>query len=285
MGGQLRSSFPNLPVRPIRCAMKEGDKHHYIPKFYLKQWAGSDGRLCEFSMPYDTVKPKRVHPEGTGYEPDLYNFNTLPAPARDTIEKRLFLVADDWASKALQRILVGDLNLDRDTRSGWSRFIMSLFHRNPERIAYLRKQVAEEFPVFVEGLRVDFEKTRDRNDHRTYEEFRASLGPADIERMNLRFPRMILDSPSVGGEINSMEWGTLQFHRLAFPLLTSDRPLVMTNGIKHDHGHIIVPISPDQIFFAARSKKVVEHFDRICKMPGTAAAFNDRIVSQARRFV
>jgi hypothetical protein len=63
--------------------MKEGDKHHYLPKFYLKQWAtGLDGRLCEFSMPYDTVKPKRVHPDGTGYEPDLYNFNTLPAPAR-----------------------------------------------------------------------------------------------------------------------------------------------------------------------------------------------------------
>ncbi len=162
---------------------------------------------------------------------------------------------------------------------------MSLFHRNPERIAYLRKQVTEEFLVCVEGLRVDFENTRDPNDHRTYEEFRASLGPADIERMNLRFLRMILDSPRVCGEINSMAWGTIQFHRLAFPLLTSDRPLVMTNGIKHDHGHIMVPISPDQIFFAARSKMAVEHIDRICKMPGTAAALNDRIVSQARRFV
>jgi hypothetical protein len=162
---------------------------------------------------------------------------------------------------------------------------MSLFHRNPERIAYLRKQVAEEFPVFVEGLSVDFGKTRDRNDHRTYEEFRASPGPADIERTNLRFLRMILDSPNVGGEINSMEWGTIQFRRLAFPLLTSDRPLVMTNGIKHDHGHIIVPISSDKIFFAARSRQVVEHIDRVCKMPGTAAALNDRIVSQARRFV
>jgi len=45
---------------------KEG-KHHYIPVFYLKQWAGVDGRVCEFSKPYDRVKPRRAHPDGTAY--------------------------------------------------------------------------------------------------------------------------------------------------------------------------------------------------------------------------
>jgi uncharacterized protein DUF4238 len=41
--------------------MLEGEKHHYIPVFYLKQWAGADGRLCQYSRPYNRVKPKRVH--------------------------------------------------------------------------------------------------------------------------------------------------------------------------------------------------------------------------------
>ena len=59
----------------------------------------------------------------------------------------------------------------------------------------------------------------------------------------------------------------------------------MTNGIKHDHGHIIIPISTDQIFFAARSKGVGEHMAGLCKIPGTAAALNDRIVAQAKKFV
>src|SRR5580692_1218431 len=51
----------------IGAAAGKGDKHHYIPVFYSKEWAGPDGRLCEYSRPYDVVKPKRVHPDGTGY--------------------------------------------------------------------------------------------------------------------------------------------------------------------------------------------------------------------------
>jgi hypothetical protein len=42
-------------------------KHHYIPEFYLKQWAGPDGRLCEFSRPYKRVLPRMTHPGGTGF--------------------------------------------------------------------------------------------------------------------------------------------------------------------------------------------------------------------------
>jgi hypothetical protein len=53
-------------------AVGKGEKHHYIPQFYLNRWAGTDGRLCEYSRPYDIVKPKFVHPSGTGYERGLY---------------------------------------------------------------------------------------------------------------------------------------------------------------------------------------------------------------------
>jgi hypothetical protein len=37
--------------------MSKQGRHHYIPIFYLKQWARDDGMLCEFSKPYDSVKP------------------------------------------------------------------------------------------------------------------------------------------------------------------------------------------------------------------------------------
>jgi hypothetical protein len=46
---------------------KLGDKHHYIPKFYLKQWAVLDGKLCEFRKPYKTVVDRMTDPDGTGY--------------------------------------------------------------------------------------------------------------------------------------------------------------------------------------------------------------------------
>ena len=51
---------------------KGGDKHHYIPKFYLKQWAGPDGRLCEFAQRYKGVEARPTYPDGTGYVRGLY---------------------------------------------------------------------------------------------------------------------------------------------------------------------------------------------------------------------
>ncbi|HLY79809.1 MAG TPA: DUF4238 domain-containing protein, partial [Caulobacteraceae bacterium] len=99
---------------------KQGDKHHYIPKFYLRQWANPDGNVCEFSRPHKIVKPRTVNPDGTGYVRGLYNFDNLPPPSSDMIEKQLLLLADDAASKALQRMLVSDLAFDGPTRSAWS---------------------------------------------------------------------------------------------------------------------------------------------------------------------
>ena len=59
----------------IGAAAGKGDKHHYIPVFYSSEWAGPDG-LCEF-RPYDAVKPKRVHPDGTGYLRGLYTVHAM----------------------------------------------------------------------------------------------------------------------------------------------------------------------------------------------------------------
>jgi hypothetical protein len=70
-------------------------KHHYIPAFYLKQWAGADKKVCEYkrAAPYKIV-PHRRAPEGTGYERDLYRLDGAPAPVAQAFE-RTFLAALD----------------------------------------------------------------------------------------------------------------------------------------------------------------------------------------------
>jgi hypothetical protein len=63
--------------------MSSEPKHHYIPVFYLKQWAQTDGQICEFSRPYKEVKPRRTYPDGTGYVRGLYTFRELSAEMRN----------------------------------------------------------------------------------------------------------------------------------------------------------------------------------------------------------
>jgi Protein of unknown function (DUF4238) len=65
---------------------RSDQKHHYTPVFYLKRWANTDGRLCEFSRPHKLVQPRRTNPDGTGYFRGLYTLDGL-APAERTLWK------------------------------------------------------------------------------------------------------------------------------------------------------------------------------------------------------
>ena len=114
---------------------KEG-RHHYIPIFYLKQWARDNkGRLCEFSEPYDRVKPRMTHPRGTGYVDGLNTVEGLPPAEARFLEDVFFQIADDAAAQALKMLLSpSPWNFTTKMRSGWSRFIMSLMVRNPESV-------------------------------------------------------------------------------------------------------------------------------------------------------
>ncbi|MCO6403529.1 DUF4238 domain-containing protein [Aurantimonas endophytica] len=52
-------------------------KHHYIPAFYLRRWAGTDKKVTEFSRPYRDVVVRSVMPERTGYQERLYELKLL----------------------------------------------------------------------------------------------------------------------------------------------------------------------------------------------------------------
>jgi hypothetical protein len=68
--------------------MADPKKHHYIPVSYLKRWAGPDNRICEFSKPYrGIVRPKRVYPDGTGYERELYTIRGLHPELAEIFER------------------------------------------------------------------------------------------------------------------------------------------------------------------------------------------------------
>jgi hypothetical protein len=264
--------------------MAKEPKHHYIPVFYLKQWARSDGRLCEFSRPHNAVKPRMTHPDGTAYVRGLYTFPNLPPKVRNSVENELLQIADDEAALALRRMVAGDMDFGSDTRSAWCRFLMSLMHRTPERIAQIRRMVVEQYPKHMEAARERWHEIKHPNDQRTIDEVLA-VGLKDIEHVNILLLQMAMDSKPVGDELINMVWGGIHFHRPAFPLLTSDRPTIMTNGIKHDYSHIVLPICPDRVFVAARNRQIVQELNRIFKRPETPARLNDLIARQARRFV
>ncbi|RWF79007.1 MAG: DUF4238 domain-containing protein [Mesorhizobium sp.] len=137
------------------CTTTSLKKHHYIPVFYLKRWAGTDGRLCEFSRPYDQfsrpydhrVKPRMTHPAGTGYEENLYSMQGFEPALAQQIEERFFKFTNSLAADALERLVTrgSRRRMAQELRSAWSRFIISLLLRTPPDIQALRAQWGHTF--------------------------------------------------------------------------------------------------------------------------------------------
>src|SRR4051812_24973391 len=68
------------------------------PVFYLKRWAGADGKLCEYSRPHgETAKGLRKAPKSTAFVRDLYTIPGAPPEAAQFVEKRFMKLTDDWA--------------------------------------------------------------------------------------------------------------------------------------------------------------------------------------------
>ncbi len=112
---------------------KKLPKHHYIPVFYLRQWA-TNGRLIEFSRPYrSVVKARPTSPEGTGYVRGLNVMKGLPPESAEQFETVVMRNVDSLAADALRQLLSGDEDLKwaPKPRSAWTRFLVSLLLRTP----------------------------------------------------------------------------------------------------------------------------------------------------------
>jgi hypothetical protein len=125
-------------------------KQHYIPQFYQKRWVGPDGRLCEYNRPYDIVKARMVYPAATGYQAGLYTIKDVAPNIANHTENVFLADADNGAADALAKFFEPNYVWEPKPRSAWSRFVMSLMHRTPERVERLKQLVEQDYPKYVE---------------------------------------------------------------------------------------------------------------------------------------
>jgi Protein of unknown function (DUF4238) len=264
---------------------KEG-KHHYIPVFYLKQWTGPDGRLCEFSKPFDRVKARLVHPDGTAYVHGLNTIEGLPPGQEQYIENVFFKIADNYASRAL-RILLSERswNFTDKERSGWSRFIISLMLRSPESVQRHRETAVALFKEALPRIEQEYARERRPTDPRTYFEYAQLHASNPASRTIALLLQKVIDNEPVGQYINGMRWMVLRDGNPKYPLLTSDRPVIITNGIRHSNGQIILPISPYHAFVATNNVETEDYIKSVWHERQAIPQINHHVACQSRKYV
>lgn len=261
--------------------------HHYIPQFYSKQWVGKDGRLCEFSRPHGAAKSQRKTPKAAGYLRDLYTVPGLPPESQSILEDRFFRQTDQAASDALDFMLAntsGFGDMPARLRSGWSRFLLSLVHRSPERVEQLRAKLRIELETRVSEIEQNYHAQRQPGEPETFGEL-WSLIERDVERITWAvLLERVIDSKTVGTFINEMHWSIVTFNEAPHSLMTSDWPVCMSNGITRPDGFVALPVSPTQAFLATNTQDV-EAMLRRDDAKTFHAYLNDTVVRQAVRYV
>ena len=74
-------------------------KNHYLPVFYQKRWAGTDGRVYSYSRPHKAGIVLRRHPSAVGYETDLYTVRGGDPVVASYLEQHFFKTTDDLGAE------------------------------------------------------------------------------------------------------------------------------------------------------------------------------------------
>ena len=209
------------------------------------------------------MKPRRTSPDGTGYQIDLYRIDGVPADIAQDFEKRFMHLIDTDASRALEKIIVGETdNWPGTLRSGWTRFILSLLFRNPEAVATIKNHILEMWAEGTKALQADYAARRRIGDPETLEEFLAKREPKAAQIGAANFLAEVIDNDRVGKTVFGMKWSRIDLSKSRYQLLTSDRPIDMPLGLADSKAYISLPVSPRVLFVAAHNNDMADALRR-----------------------
>lgn len=262
--------------------MHSPQKHHFLPVFYLKQWADdASGRIVEFSAPYkNLVKPKRVHPEGTGYIHKLYAQEGLPPEAASRMESDFFSPVDSRAADALH-ILINGHSIPEAQRRAWATFIASLMCRMPQDVEMVKNMTKELTELISPLFRRFYEASKPADEPSRFDELTEQLIASSADRGLRQLERLITHQRVVEG-LCAMHWALVSV-RADRELLTSDRPVIYTNVLGHPESHVVLPVGPQRLFVAVHDTDFLSNFQHMKSIDLVDLA-NTAAVEQANRY-
>ena len=183
-------------------------KHHYIPEFYSKWWAGPSGQLECWVRPTPTkIIVRRAYPSEVGWVRNLYWSPEEDAREAQRIELMLFQRLDHDAAISLRKLNEPVVDyLDSKDTSAWSTFIMSLFHRTPDNLAGFKTHGRLVMRNILPSLKQQLKGGKGPGKHKSMDEYEANLNDAELERVVLRCLLSLVYSKNVGQFFTDMHW-------------------------------------------------------------------------------
>lgn len=259
-------------------------RQHHVPEFYLSGWAENDGRVCVVSNYGGNISHKRHTPKHTGFEYHLYSYNEIfLGDDRTEVETKFFSRLDDEGAKIVSKFING-AELGKKERTLWAQFISGLRVRTPTNIDKLKNMAADSCAKELAAGQNDYAALKQADDPATLHEWVNLHLPGHLENIAIAQIPKVISQSKVLQDILAMSWFTVDFKEASNPLLTSDRPLIMTAGLQNADCIIALPLSLRYGFFAFRPESHAEKVLESTPISHLAIALNDNVVRQAEKY-
>jgi len=156
---------------------------------------------------------------------------------------------------------------------------LGMLFRNPERIAATRRHVEDVALLHYQTGEAEYNLDRGPDDPEFLEILVRQIAFNTVE-----WTADIMDSVRLGSFINGMRWTVKDISDSGMTFFTSDRQILMTNGLAGEDGHLIMPISPVRAFIACSSEAKEQQLHRGFSSPEFARATNRNILRYAQKF-
>jgi hypothetical protein len=220
--------------------------------------------------------------------PGLYKIPGAPPGEEYVIETELMSSIDNRAARALQQMMTDGEppgRLDSPEALGWCQFLYSLIVRNPDNLLRMKEKLASLDPgEILEHIRDKYPDIRGPGDPENFDDYKAAFLRNPVEVPAVRVLPELVRSKRVVRVLTSFKWQTATVNAAKYSLLTSDRPIIMSNGLTQQDAHIVLPISPRRLFIATKNEETFQYF-REMNPNELAQAVNNQVSQHARKFV
>ncbi len=252
--------------------------HHYVPQFYLKQWAEPDGRVPNYRWIKDRAVFGRIpSTKGTGFEPDLYAREHVPPEEKHKVETGFFQVLDSKAAIIHARLTRQErFTFTVEERMDWAMFLAAANARTPDKIAHFKATLPESVRANLRNTAPEeLEKALGYKPPFTLLEWTERNFPDQIANFHLRMLLKFVTRDDLIQQFMDMDWTVHKVRSRHKELLTCDRPLWYLENPQHRKFTMMMTLSPRTVFIAAKNTDLAD------KMAATPSMKLARLINES----
>ncbi len=236
--------------------------HHYVPQFYLRQWADPDGRIPSYRWLGNRVAFSHIRSsKGTGFEPDLYTQEHVAPEDRHKVETGFFKVLDDRAATIHARLMRREpFIFSAAERMDWSIFLAAANARTPDIVQHLKTELTAALRTKLEEDPERIEQELGYKPPFTLTEWVEKNAPAQLSNFYLSMLLKFIVREDIIQRYMDMEWTVHEPPSRHKELLTCDRPLWYYQRPEHPNFTVMMTLSPKTVFIGSSSPAQTQKF-------------------------